>query len=158
MAEFLTWLHDNWSNAIGALGIIGGLYFTAVSFKHTAKSTDSQNIFSLKAEHRALWQDASQRKELRRVFLSDVDLSKPPTIEEDEFLNLVFVHYETGWQMARPDGPLTPKMLAADIRGFFRRPLVRKVWESSKQFRNPKFVEFVTRALETAGRLRLPGA
>jgi hypothetical protein len=147
MAGFLSWVQTNWSSAIGAAGIIGGLYFTAASFSHDAKAKEVANILTLGEQHRELWNEAHQREDLKRIFLTRVD-ARPVSVAEEEFLNIVFVHFETGWQMARAGTVLTCSVLARDIRAFFSLPLPRLVWEKTKSARNPRFVRFVERAMK----------
>ena len=78
-------------------------------------------------------------------------VASPITTAEQEFLNLVFVHFETGWQLAR-QGVATPlAVLSLDVRAFFRLPVVRAVWEETRWSRNPEFVQFVGRVLASLG-------
>jgi hypothetical protein len=92
--------------------------------------------------------DTAQRADLKRVFLKNLDLLQPPTVAEEEYLNMVIVHYVTGWQMAKVKSVLTPDALAADARAFFSLPLPRAVWEKTKDFRDKRFVRFVERAMK----------
>jgi hypothetical protein len=39
------------------------------------------------------------------------------------------------------------KLLAKDAGSFFKLPLPHVVWDKTKEFRNPRFVRFVERAL-----------
>jgi len=155
MASLFYWVQNNWSNAVGAAGIIGGLWFTAASFRQEAKAKETANILTLSQQHRELWSKAQERPELARVFLPGADLARPATIAEEEFLNLVLVHFETGWQMAKEGTVLTREVLARDICGFFSLPLPFAVWEKTKATRNPKFVRFVARAIERSARNQL---
>jgi len=151
MAGMSSWIKENWFTVVQTVGIVGGLWFTAASFRIS-------NMLTLAEQHRALWDDALERPDLKRVFLAKVEKIEPVTVEEEEFLNLVIVHFETGWQMANTSTILTREILARDIRGFFSKPLPHSVWEKTRDSRNPQFVKFVERALEAAGRLRQPGA
>ena len=164
MAGFSSWLEGNWSNAVAAAGIIGGLVFTganlmytAASFRQQAKAKETDNIFALKQQHAELWGQAERRPELSRILLPDADLAQPITVAEEEFLNLVAVHFETGWEMAKEGTMLTHEVLARDLRGFFALPLPRAVWEKTKATRNPRFVRFVERAIDASGRLTRAG-
>ena len=74
------------------------------------------------------------------------------TTAEQEFLNLVFVHFESGWQLAK-QGMATPlAVLSLDVRAFFRLPIARAVWDETRWSRNPQFVKFVDRVLVRLGR------
>lgn len=147
MSGIPSWVKENWFTVVQTVGIIGGLWFTSATFRST-------NLLTLAEQHRALWRDALERPGLRRVFLEKVERVEPVTIEEEEFLNLVIVHFETGWQMAAPGTILTKEILARDVRGFFSKPIPNAVWEKTKGTRNPQFVAFIDRALEAAGRFQ----
>ena len=91
-----------------------------------------------------------QRKDLARIFQPDADvLLVPATVEETEFLNLVIVHFQTGWWIAKAGGITTLKELKADARSFFTLPLPCAVWEKTKEFRNSRFVRFVEKAMKS---------
>lgn len=65
------------------------------------------------------------------------------TNAEEEFLNTVFVHVQTGWELARSDGLMNPKVLATDMRDFLSYPLPRLAWEKRRKVRDPRFVRFM---------------
>ena len=67
---------------------------------------------------------------------------------EREFLNLVLLHYQTGWTVAKAGALITLAEIKADIRDFFSFPLPRAVWEKTKKLRDRRFVRFVERALK----------
>jgi hypothetical protein len=78
MTGFCSWLASNWSNAIGAIGIIGSLLFTAASVRADAKNRLVSNLLALDERHRVLWSEVKQRSELRRILAADVDLLAQP--------------------------------------------------------------------------------
>jgi hypothetical protein len=150
-----SWISENWFSLIQSLGIVLGLWFTMGSFRQAtdssrdeAKAREIGNILAITVAHRALWGEASKREGLSRLFKERLDCVEPISIEEEEFLNLVFVHYEMGWQMAEGGSVLTPQTLAKDIKGFLSLPLPYAVWNKTKETRNARFVEFVERALK----------
>ena len=148
MAGFASWLQSNWSSAIGAVGIVGSLWFTAAYFREDARARQVSNLLALDERHRLLWNDAHQRKDLRRVFMKQIDLaSEPPSVAEEEFLRLAAIHFETGWRLERILDRSELKALAMDAAEFFSLPLPRAVWERTKGLRNRRFVRFVERAL-----------
>jgi len=150
MGALSSWLDGNWFNAIETVGIIGSLWLTAAAASRDAKAKEIENLLSLSEHHRELWNTVPQRKDLARIFQSDADaLLIPVTAEETEFLNLVIVHFQTGWWIAKAGGITTLKELKADARSFFALPLPRAVWEKTKQFRNQRFVSFVERAMNS---------
>jgi hypothetical protein len=158
MADFSSWTQ---SNVVEAAGIIGGLLFTGVNLLFTALSLreDSKNrlisnLIALDERHRALWSDVKQRPELKRILSETVDLiAHPLTPEEDVSMWQIIQQFETGWRMEKILNRGELKNLSKDAASFFSLPLPHAVWEKVKQFRNTKFVLFVDRALEAAGRL-----
>jgi hypothetical protein len=103
---------------------------------------------ALVERHRVLWSEAHQRQDLKRIFLKGADvLSEPATTAETEFLDLVIIHFETGWRLERTMGRGELKALSRDAGEFFSLPLPCAAWEKTKEFRNPKFVRFVERAI-----------
>lgn len=147
------WANNNWFNLAQTLGIMGGLWMTAAAAHRDAKSREVENLLTLNGQHRELWCGAMGRPELNRIFQADVNvLEKPATLAENEFLNLVFVHYQTGWTVIKSGALMTLGELKADIHDFFSLPLPRAVWEQTKGLRNRKFVRFVETALKRCAR------
>jgi hypothetical protein len=153
MADFTPWIRENWSAVVSAAGILGSLWFTGAYFRQDSKSRNFSNLLAIDERHRALWTEARQRQDLKRVFSRDADvLSLPISFAEEEFLKSVFVHFETGWRIECLMNRGELKTLSLDVAAFFSLPLPRAIWEKTKQYRNPKFVKFVMRALEGCGR------
>jgi hypothetical protein len=133
---------------------MASLWLTASAAVREARAREIENLLTIAVNHRELWSGVSHRRELDRIFRTDVDvLTAPASVAEEEFLNLVMVHYLTTWRLANLGGIISHKELAGDVHDFFSRPLPRAVWEKTKKARNSKFVRFVDRALETDGRL-----
>ncbi len=148
MADFLTWLQNNWATAIGAAGIIASLCFSAITTREDCRSRQVANHLSLDEWHRTLWGEAQQRADLKRIMSDEADmLDQPLTLEEDVFLRRIILHFETGWRLERIMNRGELKVLALDVADFFRHPLPRAVWERTKKYRNPEFVRFVEKAL-----------
>ena len=150
MAGLSGWVDGNWFNLIQTVGVIGSLLMVAAAGRREAKAKEVENLLTLTELHRELWGSISQRPDLERIFQANVDLTaKPITFAEEESLNLVFVHFQTGWTVAKSGALITLAEMKADIRGFFSLPLPGAVWEKTKDKRNPRFVRFVKRALRT---------
>jgi len=121
---------------------------TAAMARREAKAREVENLLTLTELHRELWNGISKRPELKRIFQADANvLKKPITVAESEFLNLAFVHFQTGWTVARSGALISLSDLKADVREFFALPLPRSVWENTKTFRNPEFARFVNKSL-----------
>ena len=143
MAVFPSWFESNWSNVIGAAGIIGSLLFTAASFREDSKNRLITNLLALDERHRALWGEVKQRQELKRILSQNVDmLAQPLTPEEDVSMWQIIQQFETGWRVENILNRGELKSLARDVAEFFSLPLPQAVWEKEKQFRNPRFVRF----------------
>jgi hypothetical protein len=148
MGALSSWLNGNWFNVIQTVGIIGSLWLATGAANRDARAKEIINLLSLSEHHRDLWREVPQRKDLKRVFQADANVRlTPPTVAETEFLNLVIVHFQTGWWIARAGGMTTLNEMRSDIRDFFTLPLPRAVWLKTKEFRNRQFVKFVERAL-----------
>jgi len=146
MASVALWLEANWLSLIQSVGIVGGLLFTAFTLRRDSKARRASDLLTLAAQHRELWSEVHRRPDLRRINDANVDLvSHPITPEEEEFLNLVFVHIFTTWLLSQGGAmPLLPiESLAVDVRSFVKQPLPHFVWQSSKNSRDPRFVRFV---------------
>lgn len=114
-----------------------------------ARAREIENLLTLAEHHRELWEKASDRSELARIFQASADVtSNPLTPTEEEFLNLMTVHFLTGWRIAKNGGITTLREMKADVRGVFSLPLPCAFWERTKKFRNPQFVRFIERAMK----------
>lgn len=143
-----TWLSENWFLLLQGLGIVGGLVYTALSLRADVRARRTSDFLALAEHHRELWREIQQRPELARVLRVEVDLTDGPlTPAEEDFLNLVIVHFNTGWLMASEGALLTLEGVARDVRTFFSLPLPRAVWNRTTDGRDPRFVDFVEACL-----------
>lgn len=155
MAEFLSWLNNNWKDVVTVIGSIVGVGLAVGAFYRNRERDTKEDQSSLLKAHDALWSHVRDNPELRRIVRPDVDVSKEPlTAQEEVFLNEVFLHFERGWQTAKENKILTMEAYIADVRGFFSLPLPRIAWEKRKAFRNPKFVKFVEQTITNGGQTR----
>jgi hypothetical protein len=161
MAVSSSWLENNWSNVIGAAGIIGGLLFTGINslftaagFREDAKNKLITNLLALDERHRALWSEVKLRPELKRILSKNVNLvAQPMSPEEDVSMWQIIQQFETGWRVEKILNRGELESLARDAAEVFSHPLPRAAWEKEKRFRNPKFVRFVERALDQSRNL-----
>jgi len=144
MGGVIEWLKSDWFNLVQAFCLIGGFVFAAKAWR-------IQFLATLAEKHRSVWENIMEKPALHRIFALKADLSaNPMTPAEEMALNIIIVHYETGWEVAKflDQGRLLP--LANDISSFFRLPLVNAAWENHKRTHKKHFVQFVDRALEAA--------
>jgi hypothetical protein len=149
MGAFSSWVNGNWFNVIQTVGIIGSLWVAAMAANRESRTKGIENLLSLCEHHRELWKEIPGQNDLVRIFQPDADtLLVPVTMAEAEFLNLVIVHFQTGWCIAKAGGFTTLAEMKADVRSFFTLPLPRAVWEKTKQNRNKEFVRFVEKSIK----------
>lgn len=149
MAAFLFWLNQNWFSFLQSLGIVGGLWFTAAAIRRDTKARKASDLLKLLEQHRELWSDIHRRPELERVLSQELDLvAQPISIAEEEFINLVIVHFHTGWMLSRSGSTNSLAALGKDVVSFFSLPLPRKVWEKTEHKRDAAFVRFVAKCMK----------
>ena len=138
------WLAENIFNLLSAVGIISGLWFTAVSFRAEAKSRQVSNLLALTQNHQRLWQDFYHQPNLDRVLQETVDLKRQPLKRtEEEFVNLVVQHLNGVFQAMQNGLLIKPEGLRREIWAFFSLPIPKAVWDKIKFVQNDDFVEFV---------------
>jgi hypothetical protein len=149
------WLGENWFALVQGVGIVAGLVFTGVSLRRDLRARRVGDLLTLTQQHRELWSEVHRRPELARIMDADADLlARPLTVAEERMLNLILVHFQTGWELARSGTFNTPENMAADVRGFFTLPLPRAVWQATRATRDPAFVRFIDGCLAGEGRRR----
>jgi len=120
------------------------------------REREEKNSATLKDQHARLWSQVTERDDLKRILSPNVDLKAAPvTLVEQEFLNLVFVHFEEGWKLAKQGSVNSLETLALDQGNFTSLPIPYAVWEHTKSVRNPEFVCFVEQAVERSRRNNL---
>ncbi|MCI0534444.1 MAG: hypothetical protein L0Z50_04385 [Verrucomicrobiales bacterium] len=144
MAFSLAWLDQNWFTLLQSAGIIGSLWLTGATVRRDARARRVSNILALSEQHRDLWGEVHRRPELSRILSKEVDLiAQPISTSEEEFLNLVIVHFRTGWLLAMEESINRLDAIRSDVLSFFSLPLPRCVWEQTKHARDKDFVDFI---------------
>jgi hypothetical protein len=140
----LRWIADNWVIALNAVGVVGGLFFTAISLRSETKTRRIANLLTITTNHRAIWTEFSQRAELARILDSSADLSKVPiTRAEEEFVNMVILHVSSVHYAMKDELVIKLEGLRRDVCEFFSLPIPQAVWMKTKVLQNDDFVEFV---------------
>ncbi|MGE3312769.1 MAG: DUF6082 family protein [Limisphaerales bacterium] len=146
------WLADNWVDLLQGVGIVGSLLFTAAALRQGARSIRLGSLLKLTEHHRELWSEVHRRPELARVLAHEVDLVRDPvTPAEEEFLNIVFVHFQTGWEMAVRHRLVSQEAYGRDLMEFLALPIPRDVWNRTRAHRDPPFTRFVEDHLAKGG-------
>jgi hypothetical protein len=144
----ISWLANNWVNLLQGIGIVGSLLFTGKALHQSAASMRLNAMLKLGEHHRDIWSEVHRRPELTRVLQETIDLiSHPVTPAEEEFLNIILVHFQTGWEMTLNHGIGSLEAYRRDLLEFLSLPIPTHVWENTKQHRDPRFVEYVEQLL-----------
>lgn len=138
------WLGENAFNLLSAIGIIGGLWFTAASFRAEAKSRQVSNLLALTQNHQRLWQDFYHQPDLARVLEESADLKRQPLKRaEEEFVNLVVQHLNGVYQAMKNGLVIKPEGLRREVWAFLSLPIPKAVWEKIRIVQNDDFAAFV---------------
>ena len=148
----MEWVAEHWFDLLSAVGIIGGLLFTAVSLRSETKTRRIENLLTLTENHRELWSRLFEDHNLDRVMDAAPDLSKRPlSREESIFVNLVIQHLNGAYEALKTGLTIKPEGLREDVGEFFLLPIPRMIWERIKGLQNDDFVEFVEECLVASG-------
>ena len=144
----LDWFRDNWFNLTQSVGIICSLVFTSLTLRRDILARRRSDDQALTQQHRELWSEVHRRPELARVVKAEADLvAKPVTVVEEEFLNLVIVHFQTSWSRAREGSVLKLRILEKDASHFFKLPVPGWVWCQTRSRYAPEFASFIDNAI-----------
>lgn len=142
--EGLHWITQNWFDILSAVGIIGGLFFTAISLRSETKTREIANLLTVTTNHREIWKEFFRQPELSRVLDASVDLATEPiTHLEREFVNFVILHLSSVYYAMKDDVIIRLDGLRKDAGSFLSLPIPQAIWEKTKVFQNKDFVVFV---------------
>lgn len=123
---------------------MASLGFAGFAFRREQRSRAITERLQLLEQHRELWSKVHEHKELKRIKEPNLDLvGEPVTALEREFLNMIFIHFETGWRLAELGSVNSLDTIRTDVKTFFRLPLPAAVWAETKDLRNDEFRRFV---------------
>lgn len=138
------WVAENWFEILSAVGIVGGLFFTAVALRSDARTRRIANLLTITTNHREIWKELYGRPELARVLDPSADLSKKPiNTQEQEFVKFVILHLSSVYYAMRDELLMKLEGVRRDAGLFFSLPIPQAVWEKIKYFQNDDFVAFV---------------
>jgi len=138
------WAAHHWLDLLQSAGIIGGLFFTAISLRIDARVRRVANLLTLTGHHRDIWTQLYRRPQLARILDSKADLDKIPVTDEEELFVLLLVLHLSGVQEAMKQGMfVAPDGLRKDIQRFFSRPIPKAVWARIRLLQDQDFVRFV---------------
>jgi hypothetical protein len=138
------WISQNWFNLFSAAGIIGGLWFTAVSLRSETKTRRVANLLTITANYREVWKEFFHSPELLRVIDPSADVvKKPVTPAEKYFVNMIISHTSSMYEALKDELVTKQDGLWRDVGSFLSLPIPQAVWEKTKVFQNADFVAFV---------------
>ena len=135
---------QKWFNILSAVGIIGGLFFTAHSLRSETKTRRIANLLTITANHREIWKEFLNNPKLARVRDATADtISKPVTDEEQLFVIMVILHISSAYYSMKDGLVVKLEGLRGDVAQILARPVPKAVWEKFKQFQNDDFAAFI---------------
>ena len=142
--ELWGWLANNSFNLLSTAGVIGSLWFTAISLRSETKTRRIANLLAITASHREVWKVFLNDKGLARVRDASADTTKQPvTAAERVFVMFVIFHMSSVFYAMSNHLVVKVEGLRRDIAQFFSLPIPRDVWEKVKVLQNDDFVAFV---------------
>jgi hypothetical protein len=143
------WISQNWFNLFSSVGIIGGLWFTAVSLHSETKTRRIANLLAITANYRELWKEFFQWPELVRVIDPVADVIKQPvTSDEEFFVNMVISHTSSVYKALEDELLTKQEGLRRDVKSFFLLPVPNAVWQKTKLLQNQDFAAFIESSLK----------
>jgi hypothetical protein len=138
------WLANNSFSLLSAIGIIGGLWFTALSFRSEAKTRRIANLINITGSHRDVWKVYFNSPDLVRVFDGRANISKHPINQKEEiFVNMVIAHIATVFYAMKNELVIKQEGLRRDVAQFMSLPIPSAIWGKNKVVQNDDFVAFV---------------
>ena len=149
MGDMTQWLTENWFNLFSSAGIIGGLWFTAVSLHSETKTRRVANLLTITANYREVWKEFFRSPELARVIDPAANVAKQPvTPAEEFFMNLVISHTSSTYEALKDELLTKQEGLRRDVRSFFSLPIPNAVWQRTKLLQNHDFAAFIESSLK----------
>ena len=143
------WLSENWFNLLSAVGIIGSLWFTAVSLRSDAKTRRVANLLTITANYREIWKQYFSNPELARVLDPSADVAaQPVTPAEELFVVQIIIHVSNVFYAMKDDLFIAQDGSRRDIAQFFSLPVPEAVWRKSKPLQNQDFAAFIDDSLK----------
>jgi hypothetical protein len=133
---------------LNAIGIVGGLWFTAVSLRGETKARRFANLLTLTQHHREIWSELLERPALARVLNSDAELTATPVTEEEGiFVNLLVLYMNSVYAATRAGLFKAPEGAAQDVRDLLSRPIPAAIWKEIRGLQDKGFVAFIEGSL-----------
>ena len=149
MGGMAQWLTENWFNLFSSLGIIGGLWFTAVSLHSETKTRRIANLLTVTANYREIWKEFFHSPILARVIDPAVDVTQSPiTPVEELFVGLIISHINSVFYATNDALVVEWEGLRRDVGLFFSLLVPNAVWQRTKLLQNQDFAAFIDSSLK----------
>jgi len=149
MGDMAQWFVENWFNLFSSAGIIGGLWFTAVSLHSETKTRRIANLLTLTANYREVWKEFFRSPELARVIEPSANVAKKPvTPAEEFFVHMVISHTSSVYEALKDELLTKQDGLRRDVRSFFSLPVPKAVWTKTKLLQNHDFAAFIESSMK----------
>jgi hypothetical protein len=79
------WLSQNWFSLFSSAGIIGGLWFTAVSLRSETKTRRVANFLTVTGNYRDIWKEFLNQPKLSRVLDASANVESQPVTPRRKF-------------------------------------------------------------------------
>ena len=136
-------------NLFSSAGIIGGLWFTAVSLHSETKTRRIANLLTLTANYREIWKEFFRSPELARVIEPSANVAKKPvTPAEEFFVHMIISHTSSVYEALKDELLTKQEGLRRDVRSFFSLPVPKAVWIKTKLLQNHDFAAFIESSLK----------
>ena len=148
MGDMTQWLADNWFDLFSSAGIIGGLWFTAISLYSETKTRRIANLLTVTANYREIWKEFFCTPALARVIDPTADISNMPvTPAEELFVGLIISHINSVFYASNDKLVVKWEGLRRDVGLFFSLPVPKAVWQKTKPLQNQDFAAFIESTL-----------
>jgi len=138
------WIFQSWFDLFSAAGIIGGLWFTAVSLHSESKTRRIANLLTITANHREIWKEFLSNPKLARVRDMEADTAKEPVTDAERvFVTMIILHISNAYCAMGDQLVVKMEGLRRDVAQFLSLPIPREIWEKIKFVQNDDFVAFV---------------
>ena len=143
------WFSQNLFNILSAVGIIGGLWFTAISFYSEAKTRRIANLLAVTANYREVWREYLHNPKLTRVLDASADVVKHPiTRDEELFVGLILSHINSVFYATNDKLVIEWEGFRRDVGAFFSLPIPKAVWSKTKLLQNQDFAAYIDSSLK----------
>ncbi|MCF7763183.1 MAG: hypothetical protein K9N62_05870 [Verrucomicrobia bacterium] len=148
--EFFNFLGQHWFDFLQTVGIVGGLFFTGLSFRDNFRARQVATLIELTGSHRDIWENLFTHTTLSRITKREVDLVREPITEHERLIvRLLILHLNAVFHASEISNVIRLEGIHVDVQQFFSAPIPSAIWAEFRDFQNRDFVRFVEQAVES---------